>query len=431
MNSMTRRTFVGMAAGGLAALPASARTLGANEKIRVGVMGVSRAYGAPKNPGRGAALAIGLAQQPGCEVAYVCDVDQKHLDACVADVAAKQARPPEGVRDFRRILDDASVDALVIATPDHWHAPAAILGCAAGKHVYVEKPCSHNPREGELLVEAARKHRRVVQHGTQRRTWHLEAIDALRQGAIGRVLSARCYYLFSDRPGIGRGKAVPPPAGLDWALWQGPAPEREFRDNYVHYNWHWFWHWGTSELGNNGVHTIDVARWGMGLDYPVQASSVGARLRYDDDQETPDTNVVSYKFEDGRLITWEQRSWGSRSPGDPQPQVVFFGENGSLSIQGGGWTIHDWGQKELAKGSSNTGDAGHLQNFLDAIRGRAKLNAEIEEGFKSVLLCHLGNISYRTGRMIRFDPKTRRIAGDAEAEKLWSREYRPGWEPKV
>ncbi|HVE43212.1 MAG TPA: Gfo/Idh/MocA family oxidoreductase [Planctomycetota bacterium] len=431
---LDRRTFLGMAAGGaaLAAAPASARPQGANERIVVGVMGCSRSNSG-RNPGRGSTLAIGLAALPGAEVAYVCDVDEKYLAAVTADVSAKQARPPKAVKDFRRILDDKSVDALVIATPDHWHAPAAILGCAAGKHVYVEKPCSHNAREGQLLVAAARKHRRVVQHGTQRRSWasHREAIQTLREGAIGKVLTAKAYYLFSDRPSIGKGMPAPVPEHLDWALWQGPAPEREYRDNVVHYNWHWFWHWGTSELGNNGVHVVDVCRWGLGVDYPVQVSSMGGKLRYDDDQETPDTNIVSFKFENNLLLTWEGKSWGGRTPADPAHQIAFFGDRGTLTISGTQYSIKDLSGAEVAKGQSNASDAVHLQNFLDGIRGTAPLNAEIEEGFKSTLLCHLGNISYRTGRTLRFDPKARAIEGDREAMNYWSREYRSGWEPKV
>jgi len=424
---MNRREFLGTAAGALA-LGAT----GANDRIVVGVMGVSRSNSG-KSPGRGSTLAMGMAALPGAEVAYVCDVDEKYLAAAVADVASKQARAPQGVKDFRRILDDKSVDAIVIATPDHWHAPAAILACAAGKHVYVEKPCSHNAREGELLVAAARKHRRVVQHGTQRRSWgsHQEAIRALREGAIGKVLSAQCFYLFSDRPTIGRGKPAPVPDHLDWTLWQGPAPEREYRDNVVHYNWHWFWQWGTSELGNNGVHVVDVCRWGLGVDYPVQVSSMGGKLRYDDDQETPDTNVVNFKFENNKFLTFEGRSWGGRMPGDPNHQVAFLGDRGSLLISGSQYSIKDPSGAEVAKGSSNAGDVVHLQNFVDAIRGSAPLNAEIEEGFKSTLLCHLGNISYRTGRTIKFDPNTRQMVGDREALTHWSREYRNGWVPQV
>jgi predicted dehydrogenase len=440
MSTINRREFLGAAAAtgismGLGAPPARARS--ANEKVVLGIMGVSRSnYGKSatiKNRGRGAQLAMGFTGLPTAEIAYLCDVDQRHLDATMSEVAPKQARAPQAVRDFRKILDDKSVDALVIATPDHWHAPAAILACAAGKHVYVEKPCCHNPREGELLVAAARKHQRVVQHGTQRRSAasHIEAIEALRKGAIGKVLEARCYYLFHDRPSIGRGKPAPVPDTLDWSLWQGPAPEREFKDNYVPYHWHWFWHWGTSEMGNNGIHTLDVARWGLGVDAPVQVSAVGGRLRYDDDQETPDTTNAVFKFAEGALITWEGRSWGGKSPADVSQQVVFHGDQGTLAISGGDYAIYDPAGTEVAKGAGEVADAVHLQNFLDAVRGGAKPNAEIEEGFKSTLLSHLGNISYRTGRTIAFDPKTRRILGDREAERHWSREYRAGWEPKV
>ncbi len=439
MTDLDRRSFVGLAAGaGLAALagsPALGRS--PNEKVRLGIMGVSRSnYGRAatlKNRGRGAQLAMDFVALPGAEIAYLCDVDQRFLDATMAEVAPKQSKAPQAVRDFRKILDDRSVDALVVATPDHWHAPASILACAAGKHVYVEKPCSHNAREGELLVEAARKHKRVVQHGTQRRSMpsHVEAVQALREGAIGKVLSAKCYYLFNDRPSIGKGKPAPVPDSLDWSLWQGPAPEREFKDNYVPYHWHWFWHWGTAELGNNGIHTLDVARWGLGVDYPVQISCMGSRLRYDDDQETPDTTIATFKFGEGQLITWEGKSWGGKSPADPTSQVVFHGDKGTLAVSGGGYTIYDPSGTEVGKGTSDMRDGVHLQNFLDAIRGTAKPNAEIEEGHKSTLLSHLGNISYRTARVVTFDPGARRIQCDKETERLWTREYRPGWEPKV
>jgi predicted dehydrogenase len=429
--SMNRRHFIGRSLLAGAGLSASSwlRAAGAGERIRVGVMGTSRSNGG--GPGRGAGLAATMAGLPGAEVAYVCDVDDRNVPKAIAEVAAKQSHAPEGVRDFRKVLDDPSVDALVIATPDHWHAPAAILACAAGKHVYVEKPCSHNAHEGELLVTAARNHKKAVQHGTQRRSWPgiIEGMQRLHEGAIGRILDVQCWY-HAGRPSIGRGKQVPAPSWLDWSLWQGPAPERDFRDNFVHYNWHWFWHWGTAELGNNGVHYLDLARWGAGVDFPSRVTCSGGKYRHDDDQETPDTTTATFDF--GHcLITWRQRSWAERNKLDTDVEMLFSGEKGSLAIRGSGYTLYDLGGKETGKGSGNGGDAVHLQNFLDAIRGKTKLNAEIEEGYKSALLCHLGNIAWRTTGAAQFDPKARRLVGGREAAALWGREYRKGWEPKV
>jgi predicted dehydrogenase len=335
------------------------------------------------------------------------------------------------VNDFQEILRDKSVDALIVATPNHWHAPAAILACRAGKHVYVEKPCCHNAQEGEWLVAAARKHHRHVQMGNQRRSWPVnqEAIDLVRGGAIGRVYHAQAWYT-ADRGTIGHGEAAPVPAGLDYDLWQGPAPRTPYRTNILPYNWHWFWNWGNGELGNNGVHMLDVCRWGMKVDFPIEVSSIGGRFRYHDDQETPDTNVVTFKFDGDKMIRWEGLSC-NRMPAGSAPDVRFLGENGSLDIVGGGYVQYDGAGKQVKKASGSNDDSVHIANFLSAVRSDTPLTAEIEEGYKSTLLCHLGNISYRTGRTIRFDPETRAIAGDKDATAYWSREYREGWEPKV
>ena len=418
-----------LAAGaGLIAHRALADSSSPNERVRVGVMGVSR-Y-ANGSEGRGSHLAVTFAALPNVEVAYVCDVDERYVKKAIENVSKKQSKPPQGVGDFRKILDDKSIDGLVVATPDHWHAPAAILGCAAGKHVYVEKPCCHNPHEGQLLVEAAAKYDRHVQHGTQRRTWPgiQEGMQKLKEGAIGRVLLAKCWY-FNNRPTIGHGKAADAPSYINWDLWQGPAPRRPFQDNLLPYNWHWFWHWGTGELGNNGVHTLDMARWGLGVDCPSRVTSAGGKYRYDDDQQTPDTNNISLDFGD-KSISWENRSWAAQSTNDPACDVAFYGETGSLLIHGNGYSIYDLKAKQVSTGTGEGGDANHMQNFVDAIRGKAKQNAPITEGYPSAMLCHYGNISYRTGHELHIDPKEKKILNDPEAEALWGREYQTGWEPK-
>lgn len=422
-----RRQFLGAAAAAGVLGGASARAQeaqgGANESIVVAVMGTG---------GRGTAHAEEFTKLKGAEVAYVCDVDRNRAERAAEAVSKAGGKTPKAVQDFREILDDKSVDALVIATCNHWHAPAAILACKAGKHVYVEKPCSHNAREGELLVEAARKYDRVVQMGNQRRSWPkvIEAIEQVRSGAIGRPYFARSFYN-NNRGSIGKGHEAPVPEGLDYALWEGPAPHKPFHDNYLHYNWHWFWHWGNGELGNNGIHYLDVLRWGLDVDYPTRVTSSGNRYRFDDDQETPDTHVVCFEFGDDKSCTWEGLSCNGFRPGGRGDEMVFTGTEGSLGISGGGYTIYDLNGKTVKTVKGSGGDTTHQTNFLDAIRGQAKANSEIEGGHKSTLLCHLGNIAQRTGRTLNCDPKNGHVLDDEEAMTFWSREYAPGWEPKV
>lgn len=381
---------------------------------------------------RGRSLAVSFAKQPGVVVKYVCDTDQSRAESGARLLEGASGQAPQAVGDFRRILDDAEVHALICAAPNHWHAPATILACAAGKHVYVEKPCSHNPSEGELMVQAARKANRAVQMGAQRRSGPgtIEAIRKLRDGAIGRVYLARCWY-GNLRPSIGRGKPAPVPAGLDYELWQGPAPRVPYVDNRIPYNWHWFWHWGNGELGNNGIHGLDLCRWGLGVDFPVRVTSSGGRYRFDDDQETPDTQTVCLEFDGRRQITWEGLSCNKHD----RKFVIFYGEGGALELEGNGaYTVFDAQDKEVGKfGSPSVGDDEHIVNFLDAIRNDKplSLNGEIAEGHKSTLLCHLGNIAHRTGRALQCDASNGHIVGDDEAMKLWRREYEPGWEPKV
>ncbi|MCH8829795.1 MAG: Gfo/Idh/MocA family oxidoreductase, partial [Planctomycetes bacterium] len=378
-DTLNRRNFLGRTAlsgaAGLAVTSHVAR--GANaagETIVIGVMGLSR----------GKSLALNFARQTGVVVKYVCDVDRNRAAAGAAAVEKVAKRSPKVIADFRKMLEDNDVDVLVCAAPNHWHAPATILACAHGKHVYVEKPCCHNPHEGELMVQAARKHKRAVQMGSQRRSGAgtIQAMQELQQGVIGRVYLSKSWY-GNRRPAVVRGKETKPPAYLDYELWQGPAPRRAYipyqsLNNKIHYNWHWFWHWGNGELGNNGVHTLDLCRWGLGVDYPIRVTSSGGRYRYKDDQQTPDTHTVCFEFPDRKQITWEGLSCNSHK----HPFVKFFGETGTMSLQqNGSYTVYDLRDKPIKTHKANSrGDVEHIANFLAAIRNDTplKLNAEIE-----------------------------------------------------
>jgi predicted dehydrogenase len=425
MTTPNRRTFLKGSAMASVPLFSAARAhaaRSASNTVVVGVMGLN---------GRGTGLAAGFSSLEGCEVGYVCDVDRRTFARAAKAISSRQKPTPKEVTDFRRILDDKTVDALVIAAPDHWHGPAAILACAAGKHVYVEKPASHNGREGMLMIEAARKHDRRVQMGTQRRSWTkvIEAIERLKRGEIGRVLFAR-GWINSTRPSIGRGRDTQPHRQLDYALWQGPAAERPYRENVIHYHWHWFWHWGTGELGNNGVHALDLCRWGLGVDYPNRVVCGGGKFHFDDDQETPDTQLATFHFGD-RAIHWEHRTWHRRGFENALFGATFYGESGALVIADEKYTVFEMDGRKREEVKLDQGDASHLANFLAAVRGGSKLNCEIEEGVKTTTLCHLGNIAYRTGNTVNFDPDKREITSDPAAQQFWTREYRPGWEPIV
>ena len=440
-NLKTRREFLQKSAGCMAGTTAAfaflgSRAFGANERFRVAVMGVNS---------RGHALAGEFAKAEECEVAYVCDVDERAYARTGAMVEKVQGKAPAGIEDFRRALDDKNVDALVIAAPDHWHTPAAVLALKAGKHVYVEKPCGHNPREGELLVEAQRKYGKVVQMGNQQRSspHTIQAISKLREGIIGRPYLGKAWYA-NTRGSIGRGKAAPVPDWLNYELWQGPAPRAPYKDNVIHYNWHWFWRWGTGEACNNGTHEVDVCRWALGVDFPVRVGSTGGRFHFDDDWEAFDTQVMGFEFEGRKAIFWEGRSCNGRPVEGRGRGAAIYCTEGTLVVDRNGYTLYDKKNKEMetvtAKDMNDTLDttgAGgslnglHIANFLAAVREGAKQHSPIDEGHKSVLLCHLGNIAQRLDRSLRCNPKTGRILDDPDAMKLWSREYEPGWEPRV
>ena len=298
--------------------------IGANEKIKVASMGVNS---------RGFAVATNFAAQKECEVLHVCDVDARAADKCINAAEKIQQKRPTATPDFRKALEDKVVDVLIVTAPDHWHAPAAMLACAAGKHVYLEKPCSHNPNEGEMLVKAAAKHHRVLQMGNQRRSWPnvAAAIAELHAGVIGRPYFAKTWYT-NNRPSIGKGKETEVPSWLNYDLWQGPAPRKPFRDNLIHYNWHWFWHWGTGEALNNGTHMVDLARWGLDVTYPTRVNSSGGRYHYQDDWETPDTQVINLEFGNTDMISWEGLSCNGGSHESKSVGVIFYGENGSMMM---------------------------------------------------------------------------------------------------
>jgi predicted dehydrogenase len=447
MKNDSRRSFIKKAVAGTVGLTLGGHLIssgaksyssisGSNNLLKVAIIGTNS---------RGAFLAGVFAKQPGTEVKYICDVEEKALLKGIMAVKNVTGNEPIGVKDFRKILDDKELNAVCIATPDHWHTPAAILCCKAGKDVYVEKPLSHNPHEGEMLIEAVNKYNRIVQMGSQRRSWPVltRGLHELKDGVIGKVYLAKAWYVNSRGP-IGFGKVVPVPSNLDYELWQGPAPRRPYKDNLIHYNWHWFWHWGTGEALNNGTHEIDVIRWGLGLDYPSKVTSVGGRYHYKDDWETPDTQVVTYETP-GATIIWEGRSCNGGLVEGRSRGVIFYGEKGSMHTGDNSYIIYD-NKKNLVKdvksdivitdgqNTSSTGealDALHVANFLYNVRNGLKPFADALNGHKSTLWVQLGNISQRVGHTLHINTVNGHIKGDSRAMKLWGRNYAKGWAPKV
>ncbi len=425
--SPSRRSFLGTTLSATAAASAAftgpnlllGQAKGANSRLRVGVMGL----------GRGRSHIKAYLDVPNTEVAYLCDVDSNRLVTGASTMGGKQEKAPEKVTDFRRILDDPNIDAISIAAPNFWQAPAAILACKAGKHVYVEKPASYSAHEAMRLVEVAKESNRQVMMGNQRRSYPglKLGIEKLRAGAIGELKIARTYYA-SARQSIGKGKTTTPPAELDWLMWQGPVPDAPYKDNLVPYNWHWHWLYGGGELANNGPHALDMARWAMGVDYPNRIVCSGGRYHFDDDQETPDTSQAFYDYGDV-AISWDGSSCHQRKP-EGLPFVSVYGSEGKLDFSGGAsWTLYDKAGKEVEKHTEAPGDIPHFTNFADAIREGKALNQSIADAQISTMLCHLGNIAYRSSGAVEVDPATGRLAeGQAEAAKYWAREaYREGW----
>jgi predicted dehydrogenase len=437
---MQRRQFIKNAAvvtGGVTILnfPVFGKNAPSN-KIVVAVMGLN---------GRGNFLAQSFSKFPNVEVAYLCDVEDGAIKKGF-DALKDAQRKPTVSKDIRKLVEQKDFDALLVAAPDHWHTPAAILGASHGKHVYVEKPCGHNPREGELVSEAYHKYGKHIQMGNQRRSFPslIKAVQSVREGVIGEPYFAKAWYV-NNRATIGVGKNIPVPSTLDFDLWQGPAPRQDYRDNLVHYNWHWFWNWGTGEACNNGTHEIDCCRWFLGVDFPTKVTSSGGRYAFKDDWQTPDTQVAAFEFGDKATISWEGRSC-SNFPGEGSGRgFIIYGTNGSLVNHGGGdYKIFDVKNKLVKEvkseveadptnpvSASGNLDLYHFENFIKTIRGEAKLTGAVDEAAKSVLLCHLANIAQRTGETLHCDPSNGHILHNKDAEKLWGRSYEKGWEPKV
>jgi predicted dehydrogenase len=438
---VTRREFLDTLAVGAAGLAIGStaksygQILGSNDRLNFAVIGLhGRAY---------AHLSALKANKDTARIAYVCDVDSNILKKFAEDVQLELGYAPAVDKDFRNILQQKDVDAITIATPDHWHAPMAIAGVQAGKNVYVEKPCSHNPAEGALLVEAQQKYGRQVQMGTQQRSspHTIEIVDKIHNGLIGRAYYAKAWYS-NVRKSIGIGKEAPVPAQLDWDLWQGPAPRRPYKDNVQPYNWHWFKIYGTGETLNNGTHEVDVCRWALGVDYPNRITSSGGRYHFKDDWQFYDTLVTSFEYDD-KLISWEGKCCQGMKFYNRDRGSTIMGTTGSVLVDRDGYEVYDLkGNKtsefKTGKATSSSDLTGrdsmtgaHFANFIAAIRTGEKLNAPVSIGNVAVTMLQLSNVAWEVNRELHLDTRDGKVQNDAEAMKMWGREYEKGWAPHL
>ncbi len=421
-----RRNFLkGAGAAAVSAMLVRTRkALAASDTVRIGVVGIG---------GRGKDHITGFHTQPGVEIVALCDVDEAILQERASQYEKLSGKTVQCYRDMRQLFEDKTIDAVSFATPNHWHALGAIWAMQAGKHTYVEKPCSHNVWEGRQLVNAARKYNRLCQHGTQGRSSPAvrEAIQKLREGAIGTVYMARglCYKW---RPSIGKaGGPQPVPQGVDYDLWCGPAAKNPLMRKKLHYDWHWQWDCGNGDMGNQGVHEMDMARWGLGVGLPTRITGTGGHYMFDDDQETPNTLICTFDYpEQGKMMQFETRHWvsnyegGFGSNGSNNVGVLFLGSEGYMELEY--FKYRTYLGKEREPGPTGASEADPWKTFVAAIRSgkREELGVDIEEGHLSSALCHLGNIAYRLRRSIQFDPASEKILGDSEAVALLTRNYR-------
>jgi predicted dehydrogenase len=427
---MNRRHFVMSSAVAAGSAFAPKAFAGPNDRVRVACVGVR---------GQGKSHIGAYSKMDNVEIAAVCDIDESILNARLGEIEKNSGKRPAGYTDLRKLLEDKSIDAVSIATPNHSHALQTIWACQAGKHVYVEKPASHNIFESKQIVAAARKYDRLVQNGVNARSsvGVREAVQKLNEGVIGDVYMARglCYKW---RDTIGRAAVEPVPAGVHYDLWLGPAPKHEFTKNRFHYNWHWFWDYGNGDFGNQGIHEVDICRWGLGVRYPSKISAIGGHFMFDDDQETPNTLTATYEFNEGgrkRMMVFEVRHWmsnheagiGENGKKKDSNSIgnLFYGSKGYMAIDGYN-TYKTWMGRDQEPGPANSAPGNNWQNFIDAIRSgkRSDLNHEIQEGADSATLMHLANISYRLGRTLNFDSVKMEVTGDPEANKMFTRPYR-------
>jgi predicted dehydrogenase len=409
--------------------------LGANERINCAVVGV-------RSRGKAHAAAINL--QENAKILYSCDVDDVILEEHNKWCQKNLGYVPKVEKDFRKLLEIKKLDAIFIATPEHWHAPMTIMALQAGKHVYIEKPCSHNAHENELLVAAQKKYGLKVQMGNQQRSaiTSINAINDIRNGIIGEVFKGEAYYS-NNRGSIGIGKEVAIPQTLDWELWQGPAPRRPYKDNIHPYNWHWFRNWGTGEVHNNGTHEIDICRWALDVDLPERVSSVGGKYTYQDDWEFVDNQQVTFKYPKGKFITWTGHSRGLIQPKRPGRGVTIYGSKGSIQLDRNFYKLYDLGgnliksefENEISQTTDTRGqgnlDVNHVGNLFDGIRKDKSLHAEIKDASISTLLCHLANMAQDAGEELYIDQQSGKVLNNLNVMKNWKREYEKGWEPKV
>jgi len=440
----SRRNFIkntaigaaGISIGGIGFSAKSyGRIMGANDRFNFAVIGVN---------GRGKAHISAITACTNAQVGYICEVDSNVLKSGLEFAEKKTGNKLKGIKDIRKLLEIKDIDGITVATPEQWHTPMAIMGVQADKHVYLEKPCSHDLDESQLLLKAWKKYGKVIQMGNQQRSapTTIEGVKRIKEGIIGKAYHGRAWYA-NSRGTIGKGKIVPVPSNLDWDLWQGPAPREKYRDNIVHYNWHWFKTWGTGEALNNSTHEVDICRYALGVDLPNEVQSTGGRFHYNDDWEFFDTQNISYKYDNDILITWEGKSCNGLRVMNRGRGSLIYGSEGSMMLDRNGYILFDSKGKQVEEvkekapsSTINTVGAGkldtyHFQNFLDGVRENAKLNSSIDVGAISVDLGHLANISQFTGESLMLDKNTGKIQNSQKALIMTGREYEPGWEPKI